>query len=378
MSRTERGAAVLLAAAGVLLCACARERVYWGDVHGHTAYSDGQGTVEEYLRHARDAADLDFVIVTDHDFGNAPPWRMPAEAWLHTQDAVEAFTVAGEFVAIAGFEWTSQPKYWSGAKEGGPADRLFAGTPHYYNHKNVYFLARVPDLFSAKDARYASPDLLAEAVRHAGGLIHNCHPSPGPEAVDQWDYSAASALVIRNSEIGPDVLWYEGKKHEPGTESAVRAYLDRGGRTGFVRGTDTHEGKPAARTAVLARELTRAAVFEALRSRRCYAVSHARIELDFRINGHVMGEDIEIEGKPEIAVQVRGTDRIEEIAVIRDGALLRVVSPNSDEARLAFVDESFAGASWYTVRVTQADLDEHGNLSRAWASPIWVRGRAMR
>ncbi|MBI4882307.1 MAG: CehA/McbA family metallohydrolase [Planctomycetes bacterium] len=345
------------------LCACARERIYWGDVHGHTACSDGKGTVEEYLAHARDAAGLDFVIVTDHDFGNAPPWRMPAEVWLHTQDAADAFTVDGKFVAISGYEWTSQPKHWADA-------------PRFYNHKNAYFPGRVPYLYNAKDARYASPDQLAAALWEVGGLAHNCHPSPGPEGADQWDYSAASALVIANSEIGPDVLWHEGKQYEPGTESAVRAFLDRGGRTGFVRGTDTHEGKPAARTAVLARELTREAVFEALRQRRCYAVSHARIGLDFRIDGHVMGEDTEIEGKPEIAVAVRGTDRIDEIAIVRDGAILRAVHPATERARLAFVDETFAGASCYYVRVTQADLDEHGNPSRAWSSPIWVRGKA--
>jgi hypothetical protein len=36
------------------------------------------------------------------------------------------------------------------------------------------------------------------------------------------------------------------------------------GKTGFVGSTDTHEGKPAAKTAVLATELTRPAIFDAI------------------------------------------------------------------------------------------------------------------
>jgi hypothetical protein len=35
-------------------------------------------------------------------------------------------------VAIAGYEWTSQAKYWT------PAEPLFKGPVKYYNHKNVY------------------------------------------------------------------------------------------------------------------------------------------------------------------------------------------------------------------------------------------------
>ena len=53
-------------------------RIFWGDVHGHTAHSDGKGTLDEYFTYARDTATLDFVIVTDHDFGNGiPSWSMP-------------------------------------------------------------------------------------------------------------------------------------------------------------------------------------------------------------------------------------------------------------------------------------------------------------
>ena len=246
--------------------AAAQYHVYWGDVHGHTALSDGKGSLDEYFVYARDVAKLDFVIVTDHDFGNAAPWRLPREAWQTTQAKADEFTVNGKFVGIAGYEWTSQPKYWTDVEEGTPSERLFPGPPKFYNHKNVYFPHRVDDLFSAKDSVYMTPDLLAAAVRKAGGLIHNNHPSVGPDGRDQWDYGSDASSMIVNTEMYGDSLKYEGKTYQVDTEKAVCEFLDRGGKSGFLRGTDTHEGKTAARTAVLAKELTRESLFEALRS----------------------------------------------------------------------------------------------------------------
>ncbi len=336
-------------------------------MHGHTGLSDGKGSVEDYFQYARGVSQLDFVIVTDHDFGHAAPWRMPREDWKLTQDKADQYTARGKFVAIAGYEWTSQPKYWTAE------ERLFGGPPKYYNHKNVYFPSTVDYLFSAKDAASNSPDLLAAAVRRHGGLIHNCHPADGLEGRDQFAYAASNADVIVNTEMAPDRVHYRGKTYDLGWERVVRAFLNRGGKTGFVRGTDTHDGKPAARTAVLAGALTRPAIFEALRHRRNYAITNARIVLDFRINGHCMGEEIEVEGRPRIVAEIQGTDQVEEVVVVRDGSIIYSLKPGTRSVRLEHEDNDFPGSSYYYLRVTQADKDEHGNPSCAWSSPIWVK-----
>lgn len=369
-SRLQAGAITIALLMG-LASGCSQRRIFWGDVHGHTANSDGEGKVTDYLEYARDGADLDFVIVTDHDFGNGPPWRMPRAAWSAIQDAVEAVTVEGRFIAIAGYEWTSAPKYWQGFE--GVSEGHFEGPPRHYNHKNVYFPEPVPYLFSSKDPVAMSPDLLAEAVSAVGGLVHNNHPTRGLEGRNQWDYDPRFEAVIANTSIDADVVFYEGAAYAIEVESQVREFLATGRKTGFVKGTDTHEGRPAARTALIASALTREALFEALRSRRCYAVSNARIVLDFKINGRWMGEEIETTGAPRILVDVQGTDRIEELVIVRDGEILLEVHPNQCRIRLQHVDETFSGESYYYVRVTQTDRDEHGNPSRAWSSPIWVR-----
>ena len=351
----------------------AQHHVYWGDVHGHTRLSDGKGTVDDYFKYARDVSKLDFVIATDHDFGNASPWRMPKEDWTLTQDSADRHTKNGRFVAIAGYEWTSQTKYWTDVDKGIASERLFPGPPRFYNHKNVYFPSHVDYIFSAKDPAYNNPKGLAEAVRKYGGLVHNCHPTEGLEGRDQFAYDASCYDVIANIEMGPDTLYYQGTKYDLGWETVVRAFLNRGGKTGFVGGTDTHEGRPAARTAVLAWELTRPAVFEALRHRRNYVVTNARIVLDFQVNGHFMGEEIEIEDKPEIVAEIKGTDEVEQVVIVRDGSIIYAQEPRIDRVRLEYVDKDFQGSSYYYLRVTQADKDEYGNPSQAWSSPIWVK-----
>jgi hypothetical protein len=342
-------------------------KTYWGDVHGHTGISDGTGSIDDYFHYARNVSKLDFVIVTDHDFGNAAPWNMPRDTWQLTQEKADEYTLPGGFVAIAGYEWTSQPKYWT------PQEPLFDGPTRYYNHKNVYFPSRVDYLFSAKDAAFNSPNLLAREVLKHNGLIHNNHPDPGLEGRDQFDYDRSYDAVIVNTELLPDTLRYQGKTYSINGETTVQEFLNKGGRTGFVRGTDTHEGKPAARTAVLAGELTRPAILDALRCRRNYVISHARILLDFRINGHCMGEEIETKDKPRLSVSVKGTDTIKEVAIVRDGVIAVSFFPKGRDCQFEYVDESFTDGSYYYVRVTQVDTDEYGNPSCAWSSPIWVK-----
>ncbi|MCX7424025.1 MAG: CehA/McbA family metallohydrolase [Planctomycetia bacterium] len=370
--------ACLLLAAVACRPASAQYHVFWGDVHGHTSHSDGKGSLDDYFTYARDVSKLDFVIVTDHDFGNVAPWRMPKDTWTLTQNMADKYTVDGSFVAIAGYEWTSQPKYWTEVGKDAASERLFPGPPKFYNHKNVYLPGRIEYLVSAKDPASMSPNLLATAVLKHGGLIQNNHPTAGSEGADQWGYDPTYCSVITNTEIDADTLLYEGKTYEVGVERTVRGFLSRGGKTGFVKGTDTHEGKPAARTAVLAKELTREAIFDALRHRRNYAVTNARIVLSFKIDGHEMGEEIETAGRPKIDVDIHGTDTISEVAIVRDGAVLHSLSPGTEQVKFTYVDESFQQNGYYYLRVTQVDKDKHGDLSRAWSSPIWVKSKVSR
>ncbi|MCL5270417.1 MAG: hypothetical protein M1457_07685, partial [bacterium] len=85
-----------------------------------------------------------------------------------------------------------------------------------------------------------------------------------------------------------------------------------------------------------------------------------------------MGEEISVDGPPRIEVRVRGTARLAEVEVIRDGDVCHRIAPARRSVRFEWTDNTFAGKSWYYLRVVQADADEYGNPSLAWSSPIWV------
>jgi len=45
--------------------------VFFGNLHSHTALSDGSGTPAEAYEHARDVAGLDFLAITEHNHAQA-------------------------------------------------------------------------------------------------------------------------------------------------------------------------------------------------------------------------------------------------------------------------------------------------------------------
>ena len=75
--------------------------VYFGNLHSHTKYSDGNGTPAEALVWARDVAKFDFYAITDH------AELTTTTEWNDIGVQVSRFTQNDVFVAIRGFEWTS-------------------------------------------------------------------------------------------------------------------------------------------------------------------------------------------------------------------------------------------------------------------------------
>ena len=101
--------------------------------------------------------------------------------------------------------------------------------------------------------------------------------------------------------------------------------LARGFCVGFIGGSDDHTGRQGLVYAnrrsnnvvtfdvkgglmgLYARELTREAVWEAMRARRTYATNGERIYLKTSCGEALMGEAVDVEGSPTIRVEVHGT-----------------------------------------------------------------------
>jgi hypothetical protein len=173
-----------------------------------------------------------------------------------------------------------------------------------------------------------------------------------------------------------------------GGGASVQDALALGCRVGFVGGSDNLFGRPGTNytpqggadfhdhptggwTAVLAPELTRRAVHAALMERRCYATTGARIVVDFRVDGHMMGEEFETgAGEVRVTSRVTGTGRLVRLELLRNNAVIHAEPGGGRTAALDLtVALADAPTTWLYLRATQDDGQT------AWASPVWISRR---
>ena len=79
-----------------------RYKIYRGDMHRHTEISwDGynDGSTEDTYRYAIDPGGLDFLAITEHNFGVADEYD-----WFRSQKYVDIFRIGSSFVPLYGYE----------------------------------------------------------------------------------------------------------------------------------------------------------------------------------------------------------------------------------------------------------------------------------
>jgi len=340
-------------------------RVLWGDLHGHSALSDGTATPEEYLRYARDVAALDVVALTDHDHWGMVPLDASPEMQEAIADATERFHAPGSFVTIDGYEWTS----W------------------IYGHRHVLYFDGAGPVHSSLDPRFERPEQLWAALEGREALTFAHHSAGGPVATD-WSippdprFEPVTEIVsVHGSSESPDTV---DPIYDPVDGNWVRDALARGHRLGFVGSGDSHDGHPGLAqlaspigglAGIVAEENTREAVLAALRARRSYATNGPRILLRMALGAHPMGSVVPVpEGEGldlPLFVHAVGTGPIARVELVRSG---KVVDGLDAEGRLELalertVEDLGAGEYVY-VRVIQEDG------GAAWSSPIFFASKA--
>ena len=334
----------------------------WGDLHGHTLFSDGRGTVEEFYDFAENVAGLDFCAVTDHAF-QIVDWM-----WEHSKQVTNAVNKPGKFVTFQAYEW-------SGMTE--------VGGDH-----NVYFLEDDPPLFRSRsyydyrNLQMYHGDL--PQVNHIEDLFvtlasefeHEtvfCIPHYGGR---QGNPAFHNPKVQRMIEV-----FSEHRR----SEDWMTPFLTNGHRLGIIASTDGHYGNPAygylrptgdwetqeigmAAVAVCAKERTRESIFEALYARRVYATSGDRIRLQFQADGHPMGSEYETTSPPKLAVEAIGTSPIVLVEIKKDSEVVFSKEMNQAKLDLTWTDPQFDSSQecYYYVRILQDNNEE------AISSPIWV------
>lgn len=368
--------------------------IFWGDIHSHSDISyDGVGNGS--FVYARDTAVLDFFAATDHSSADLGIVQgiTPAE-WTATRQAVVDYTVPGEFVALLGYEFSAaSPSGHYNVYYQGDEDADLLAAPLFYRLE----LKTVLNLWSALEDL---PDgLEAMTIPHHSGITWRggfpgwvsfdppfVHPTlvPSLEIVSFHGQSERYAPDHPLSYESLDTGWSTNGRHFAQDAWAV------GRRLGTVGGSDDHFSQPGnlGLTAVYAPELTRRAVFDAIRAGRTYATSQGqRIILDFSINGTPMGSDVKLAAAqdPLIRIMAVGTDTIAFVELLfwdtdasqfnADGHPIFKVISRWNVGEQAFErtlqDTAFKRSGIYYVRLKQVEPVRDAEVW-AWSSPIWV------
>lgn len=330
--------------------------VFFGDMHCHSVFSDGIGSPKACYDFARDWAGLDFCAVTDH-----AQYLSQAEWDSSCQQANDAMR-AGQFVTLCGYE-LSHPEI---------------------GDKNIYYPGEwgpmIPELnlYTGEilDAEETIPvwkahGALMMAHLHARNLLKFRHPELCRlmEVYSNWgccEFEGANPPFIPSLRHDFTGNW---------AQDALAAGL----HMGFTANSDDHMGRPGVSgwhrvertyrsglTAVLAKELTRPAIFEALYQRHTYATSGVRIYLSFSLNGAIPGDEVMlIDRNMHIALSVHGTAEIKSMEIINVRQCLWRWTGMQERCDMQI--ELPAENGMYYLRVTQQDGHQ------AWTSPIYVR-----
>ena len=265
---------------------------WFGDIHYHSAASDGVGTIEEGYLRCRDRYGLDFACLTDHDafLGR----RVTLAAWRAMKEAAEAFDLApNAFTTLIGIEYT-------GSRFPGPG------------HKCVYFDDASAPLVCRADGLDAPEDLLARvaaaggfAIPHHVGWLGGDPEHHDPAVQPCWELcSAHGQYECPPDDLSPPPLAQRPARPEDEPALAfhyLRRQLEQGAIFGFSGGSDGHgllwhhgisprpDSHRTGLTGVFAPTLARHAILDAIRHRRTFATTGDPIALAFLAEDAPMG-----------------------------------------------------------------------------------------
>jgi hypothetical protein len=242
---------------------------FWADLHGQSGETVGTGPIDSLAAYARDLAGVDAICHQGNDF------QITAEGWADFNRCFDAFDQPGRFVFLPGYEWSGNTAL------GGDRNVIYpeAGrTIHRSCHALIEDLS--DEATDALDARELHRMLKAEGrpvlcLPHVGGRYANL-------------LYAHDKTLERAVEVHSD--W--------GTfDWLLEDAFSVGARVGIAANSDGHKGRQGAShpgasqfgsygglTCILAKELTREGIFDALRRRHHYATTNARrIHADVRV-----------------------------------------------------------------------------------------------
>lgn len=257
---------------------------FWADLHGQSEETIGTNSARDLIEFARDRAFLDAMSHQGNDFQITTPF------WEELNRLTTEYNRDGSFIVFPGYEWSGNTGL------GGDRNVMFRDEGrqiHRSHHALVEDMSDVEtDANSAADLFRALERENCVVFAHIGGRYADIK-------------QAHDAKIERSIEIHSD--W--------GTfEWLLQDAFEQGYRVGILANSDGHKGRHGAShpgaslfgaygglSCVLARELTRDGLFEALRKRHHYATTGCRAHVDTRVRfdspAELFDDDPQLGGK---------------------------------------------------------------------------------
>ena len=295
--------------------------VYWGDMHsGQCNLGCGQGDLESYFQFAKDVAGIQFmshqandVYVTKYD-------------WEYIRKTSKRFNEDNSFLVFLGCEWTA-PR-----DKGGDHNIYYYNDQKTLNRASKWFEGPFDDWPEASDPNKLYDQLKSTKALvnlHVGGFTSNLHyHNPGLEK-----------MIEIHSTHGIS-QWFIEEAFDMGYKMGITAGSDGvSGRPGLE-----HPGRKQTRnigngaTAVLAKELKKTSIWDALSEKRFYATTGERILLDFEINRKNIDKDIYQNETRKFFIRVNGTAPIEKVLLRRKDKIIdkKIFYPDSKDNSTRF------------------------------------------
>ena len=355
----------------------AKYNFYYGQLHSHTTYSDGSGSLDsalDYISKIKESDNIDFVAFTDHsnnfdDKSAANPesslydkslMTTASQAiWNGYKDKIAAFnnsTTNNGVIALGGFEMT-----WSG------------GPGHMNTFNTSGIVSRNNKTLNNKDNNAGMKAYYALLSKSEGANSISQFNHPGEtfgtfSDFDYWDPIIDSRINLLEVGNGEDSIG--GGGYYPSYNYYTMA-LDKGWHVAPTNNQDNHKGKWGnannARDVIITDNFTEQGIYDAIKNRRVYASEDKNLEILYTVNDQLMGSIIEkVPEKLSINLALNDTDDAIEKAelIANSGRVVTTWDVNSQSKELTA--ELKPEYSYYYVRVTQKD----GNI--AVTAPVWV------
>jgi hypothetical protein len=314
--------------------------VYYGDIHNHCNVGYGHGSIEDSYDNAR--LQLDFACVSVHAHWADMPegearlvdvvnyhkkgFAISREAWNYVQEVVEDNHQPEKFISFLGFEWHSMEH----------GDRNII----YNSSKGEIIPASTLDDLHAGLRRLASTGIEGFAIAHHIGYKQG-YRGINWETFDPVYSPVVEIMSMHGASESDDTAYPFLHTMGPRDRKSTYHYgLERGHVVGAIGSTDHHSAHPGSyghgRMAVWSPSLTRDGIWEAVKNRRTYALTGDKIDLEFSINGAIMGSIIPYQRDRNIEIAFSGGDVIDYVELLFNNNLLYRLNGHSISKDIQF------------------------------------------